>query len=150
MIAFIGYVFWMAIIFFAIHKARQKNMSKDTTNSEAFRKRRQSQNNFSPNNTYYTQKRPERVNIKSLGTMLEDRDNDWLAQQLRSEQKSQRVVSDMFQLRQEHFSNCEAEEIHTRHVDACNAEQARQSTQKMSQAEMNALKQRIQNGLGGR
>ena len=47
--------------------------------------------------------------------------NDWLARQLRDEEKSFREVSDMFQLKQDHINKCDAEFIKRFHENNCDA-----------------------------
>ena len=142
-------VFWLIFLRVLVPILKKANNQKDTTNSAAFRKARQAQNNFSSNNTYYTQNRPSTKEKDANLHKMEDRSSDWLAKQLRAEQQAQIVVSDMFQLKQEHLSHCAADTLREEHFSNCDArqvrieEQARQSNQKMSQMEMDALKERI-------
>lgn len=42
---------------------------------------------------------------------MEDRQNDFLAKQLREERQKKVDIDSMFQLRQSHFNNCDAEYI---------------------------------------
>lgn len=52
---------------------------------------------------------------------LEDRRNDWLAQQLAEERKAQKLVSDMFIMQMQHEMMCESDRVrreHERHCDA--------------------------------
>ena len=50
----------------------------------------------------------KRKNIQTLSCIMEDRENDWLARQLKDEQRSKVIVSQMFSLKQEHHKNCDA------------------------------------------
>ncbi len=139
-------IFWIALLRFIIPVIKGAKNQKDTTNSVAFQKARQAVNTFSPNNTYYTQKR-ESLKEKDVELhRMENRENDWLAKQLRCERQSQIVVSDMFQLKQEHLSDCDAHSIREEHYQACDArtnQETYRGTDKMSQADMDALKERI-------
>lgn len=53
---------------------------------------------------------------------LEDRDNDWLASQLREERRSDNRMSDMFDLKEEHANNCDAYAIKREHERNCGRE----------------------------
>ncbi len=46
-----------------------------------------------------------------LAKTMEDRNNDWLARQLREEKVAQAMVSEMFSLKQEHILSCDAEGV---------------------------------------
>ncbi|MCR5420668.1 MAG: hypothetical protein K6E98_06670 [Lachnospiraceae bacterium] len=54
--------------------------------------------------------------------LLDDRNNDWLAKQLNEEKKSKQLISEMFQLKQEHLNNCDAEFIKRFHASNCDAQ----------------------------
>ncbi len=58
----------------------------------------------------------------SKGSVLrDDRSNDWLARQLREEHKAFKETSEMFDLKIEHASHCDArfiEQFHRRNCDA--------------------------------
>lgn len=136
-------ILWFIIKKFIIPRVKNANGIKDTTNSAAFRRARQEHNTFLPNNTYYTQKRVSHKERDVDLLKMEDRHSDWLAKQLRCEQQAQIVVSDMFQLRQEHSNHCDADLIREEHSRSCQQEQTYQGTTKMSQTEMDALKERI-------
>lgn len=53
--------------------------------------------------------------------LKDDRNNDWLAMQLREEAKAKVRMSDMFQLKTEHANKCEAEFIKRFHESNCDA-----------------------------
>ena len=55
-------------------------------------------------------------------TLKDDRNSDWLARQLRDEEKAMRNISDMFQLKQEHANKCDAEFIRRFHESYCDAD----------------------------
>lgn len=52
----------------------------------------------------------------------EDRKHDWLARQMAEERTAKRRVSEMFQLKEEHKYNCEAEMLRQFHESHCEAE----------------------------
>ncbi len=54
--------------------------------------------------------------------VIRDDENDWLSQQLREEQRLLRKTSAMFDLRQSHFSDCDAGRLKSEHAENCNAE----------------------------
>lgn len=58
-------------------------------------------------------------NIRS--SLTDDRNNDWLAKQLRDERVAYTRMSSMFELKMEHRSSCEAEMIKRFHEDNCHA-----------------------------
>lgn len=59
---------------------------------------------------------------ESQSDMLkDDRQHDWLAHQMAEERVAMRRMSDMFALKMEHQSSCEAELIRQFHQDHCDA-----------------------------
>lgn len=54
--------------------------------------------------------------------LKDDRNNDWLAGQLREEARAKARISDMFQMKIDHANNCEAEFIKRFHESVCDAE----------------------------
>lgn len=55
-------------------------------------------------------------------TLKDDRSSDWMAKQLREEAVAMAKVSDMFQLKQAHMNNCDAEFIRRFHESECDAD----------------------------
>lgn len=53
--------------------------------------------------------------------LLEDRNNDWLANQLREEHKAFKRTKDMFNLKIEHASHCDARYVKQLHATNCDA-----------------------------
>ncbi len=64
--------------------------------------------------------RPMRAGSMHFDTVysMEDRQNDWLAKQLREESRLARRTSDMFDLKAEHASNCDARDLKDSHARA--------------------------------
>jgi hypothetical protein len=56
-----------------------------------------------------------------IDNALEDRHNDWLAQQLREERMASSFVNEMFQLKTEHQSNCDSSYVKNSHQRQCDA-----------------------------
>ena len=57
-----------------------------------------------------------------VNRLMDDREHDWLAGQLRDERTAKRRMSDMFDLKMEHSRSCEAEMLRQFHSSNCNAE----------------------------
>lgn len=58
---------------------------------------------------------------KKNSVLRDDKENDWLARQLREEHKAFKATSEMFDLKIEHASHCDArllEQFHKRNCDA--------------------------------
>lgn len=54
-------------------------------------------------------------NSGTVSTFLEDRNNDWLANQLREEHRAFKKTSEMFDLKIEHVSHCDAKILKQTH-----------------------------------
>ncbi|MCR5398839.1 MAG: hypothetical protein K6E68_04810 [Lachnospiraceae bacterium] len=57
-----------------------------------------------------------------VNRLMDDREHDWLAGQLRDERAAKRRMSDMFDLKMEHTRSCEAEMLRDFHSSNCDAE----------------------------
>ena len=57
----------------------------------------------------------------SVSRLMDDRENDWLANQLREEHRAFRRTSAMFDLKIEHVSHCDATVLRTTHHNTCDA-----------------------------
>ena len=58
----------------------------------------------------------------SVNRLMDDREHDWLAGQLRDERIAKRKMSEMFDLKREHAASCDAEMLKRFHADNCDAE----------------------------
>ena len=56
---------------------------------------------------------------------LEDRNNDWLAKQLREERFYEKKFSAMYGLKRQHAANCDADSLRREHEENCDAEELR-------------------------
>ena len=68
---------------------------------------------------------------KNSSVLRDDKANDWLAQQLRDEHKAFKTTSEMFDLKIEHASHCDArllEQFHRRNCQADGVDLANGST----------------------
>ena len=54
--------------------------------------------------------------------LRDDKDNDWLARQLREEHRAFRMTSEMFDLKIEHASHCDARLLEQFHRRNCTAD----------------------------
>ncbi|MBR5359857.1 MAG: hypothetical protein IK123_03110 [Lachnospiraceae bacterium] len=57
-----------------------------------------------------------------VNRLMDDREHDWLAGQLRDERTAKRRMSDMFDLKMDHSRNCDAEMLRQFHSSNCDAE----------------------------
>ena len=80
-------------------------------------------NNFSEMVSHYNKvnSKPSTLKIENSLTLKDDRSSDWMAKQLREEAAAMTRVSDMFQLKQTHMNNCDAEFVRRFHESACDA-----------------------------
>ena len=53
---------------------------------------------------------------------LENRNNDWLARQLREEKQKERLYSEMYGLKRRHEENCPADRLRREHEKSCDAD----------------------------
>ena len=68
---------------------------------------------------------------KNSSILRDDRANDWLARQLRDEHRAFKLTSEMFDLKIEHASHCDAkllEQFHHKHCDASGVDLANGKT----------------------
>lgn len=119
------WVFVIAVIVITMSKKMKRIPSKTSGDRS-----------YAPVNSFYTglnkggkppgavgRNMPQQVKAKDDGVILkDDKNNDWLAQQLREEAKAKVRMSDMFQLRYEHMNKCDAEFIKRFHESNCDAE----------------------------
>ncbi|MBR5741764.1 MAG: hypothetical protein IKX91_04335 [Firmicutes bacterium] len=54
--------------------------------------------------------------IRNVDVLMEDRQNDWLAKQLREEARAAKRTSDMFELKMEHIEDCDARDLKETHA----------------------------------
>jgi len=70
----------------------------------------------------------------SDGFTLQDTKHDWLAGQLAEEQRAYRAVSEMFQVKMSHLSNCRAENLRLDHVLNCDARKLAEDSRMLSRS----------------
>lgn len=125
MIAGISSVIWLFVIGMILLTTvrRAKRISGNTARNSS----------FVSADRLYAAKKPSTRNIKSPirsnsrnvgdGMILkDDKNNDWLALQLREEAKAKVRMSDMFQLKADHLNKCDAEFIKRFHESNCDAD----------------------------
>ncbi|MBP9997380.1 MAG: hypothetical protein KBT19_08990 [Lachnospiraceae bacterium] len=86
--------------------------SRDVSSVQA----RTAQKNGRPNGV------SKNMTVERNTMMMEDRQHDWLARERYEEKLAQKRVSEMFKLKQEHRSSCEAEMIKQFHESHCEAD----------------------------
>lgn len=59
---------------------------------------------------------------RNSAVLKDDRDNDWLARQLREEHRAFKLTSEMFDLKIEHASHCDARLLEQFHRHNCTAD----------------------------
>ncbi len=57
-----------------------------------------------------------------INKLMDDREHDWLAGQLKEERDAKKRMSDMFELKAYHAANCDAEVLKRFHAAYCDAE----------------------------
>lgn len=62
-----------------------------------------------------------RTTLAALSATMENRGNDWLARQLSEERIVKKKMSDMFDLKQQHAADCDAEYNKMAHANNCDA-----------------------------
>ncbi len=102
-------IIWVVFIAFFISRIVKK--SKETT---PFPKKLQSQQ-------ILTESVYRRAGIKGTLALKDDRGNDWMAKQLREEHVAFKKTSDMFNLKIEHASSCDAQMLAQFHASHCDA-----------------------------
>ncbi len=117
----------VVIFFVVISKALKKAASGTTTSKLAPRPGQQGKpvrprgyTNYRPHKDIVSVSR-DMGDSKGSSTLRDDRNNDWLARQLREEHKAFKETSEMFDLKIEHASHCDAkyiEQFHRRNCDA--------------------------------
>ncbi len=124
--AIISILIYLAIFYFAFKKIRKaqgadKKQAKPASPAQTYKPTAPAQMAYRPtkkkNSGVNAHMAREKINIGGW----EDRRNDWLARQMAEERIAARRMSEMFQLKQEHHYNCEAEMLRQFHEVRCEA-----------------------------
>lgn len=116
------WVFVVAVIILTTVKRVKRMPGKSTDNDRfyASSEKMYSSNKKNMNRTGSNLRAPDKKSDN--GTILkDDRNNDWLAMQLREEAKARVRMSDMFQMKIQHSNKCDAEFIKRFHESNCDA-----------------------------
>ena len=118
--AFVPVIFNLLIIACIIFGIKNRIMNKQ---GKAGVRKDPNVNSFNEMVNHYNtvNKRPSALRLQGSMTLRDDRSNDWMAKQLREEAQSMVRVSEMFQLKQAHMNNCDAEFIRRFHESGCDA-----------------------------
>ncbi len=132
MSAVFGVAIWCIAIFFIVRKVKaQASGSKPGIKGKASNPGR-TFTNYRPHKDIVSVSR-DMGDKKGDMTLRDDRNNDWLAQQLREEHKAFKATSEMFDLKIEHASHCDArllEQFHRRNCTASGIDLANGKTLK--------------------
>lgn len=103
----------------APYQGAQKAPSKPATAPAKPISKAPSQNG--PQSPFLDAKPSKQLADKNTRFLMEDRNNDWLANQLREEHKAFKRTKDMFNLKIEHSSHCDARYVKQLHANNCDA-----------------------------
>ncbi len=132
----VSVIIFVGIFFLFIKRSLKMNASSEQKSQFAPTRRA----NAKPSAPKYTNYKPhgDIVSVsrdmgdkKNSSVLCDDKANDWLAQQLRDEHKAFKVTSEMFDLKIEHASHCDArllEQFHRRNCQAGGVDLANGST----------------------
>ncbi|MCR5673844.1 MAG: hypothetical protein K6F87_09055 [Lachnospiraceae bacterium] len=114
------------IAFFMVITKVLKNAASDTAKTKTVRgavrtgKPAPRYTNYRPHKDIISVSR-DMGDSKGNSTLRDDRANDWLARQLREEHKAFKATSEMFDLKIEHASHCDARLLEQFHKNNCTA-----------------------------
>ena len=133
MSSLLSVVIMVGFFFFVITRSLKKNASSEQKSrfgragAETPAKR---YTNYKPHGDIVSVSR-DMGDKKNSSVLRDDKANDWLAQQLRDEHKAFKATSEMFDLKIEHASHCDArllEQFHRRNCTAGGVDLANGST----------------------
>ena len=111
---------WAIVIWLIIYKIIKKSTGTQTGSaSSAAKSKARTYTNYRPHKDIVSVSRD--MGDKRSSVLRDDKNNDWLARQLRDEHKAFKATSEMFDLKIEHASHCDArimEQFHRRNCDA--------------------------------
>ena len=121
-------IIWIVVIFVIIIKFRSKDTAaaankkpeRKGSGSAAKASGKRGYTNYKPHKDITTVGR--QMGDKGSSVLSDDRNNDWLARQLADEHKAFRATSEMFDLKIEHASHCDARLLAQFHARNCDAE----------------------------
>ena len=113
------------IIYSVIKKAKKATGGSLVNNSQntaakATARRPRGYTNYRPHKDIISVSRD--MGDKNSSVLRDDRSNDWLAKQLREEHRAFKLTSEMFDLKIEHASHCDARLLEQFHKRNCSAE----------------------------
>ncbi len=113
---------FVLIIYSVIKRAKKLNSSSGSKGPVAVRNqpRPRGFTNYRPHKDIISVSRD--MGDKSNSVLRDDRNNDWLAKQLRDEHRAFKMTSEMFDLKIEHASHCDARLLEQFHRRNCTAE----------------------------
>ncbi len=109
---------WVVVIWLIIRKVI-KSGSLGSNTKAASKPKGRTYTNYRPHKDIVSVSRD--MGDKRSSVLCDDKNNDWLARQLRDEHRAFKATSEMFDLKIEHASHCDArimEQFHKRNCDA--------------------------------
>ncbi|MBO4904937.1 MAG: hypothetical protein J5367_06910 [Lachnospiraceae bacterium] len=118
-------VIWAAIVFWIINRAikKAKGTGKTTAGkakSPAGNVRKKGYVNYKPHKDIVSVSRD--MGDRQNSVLRDDKENDWLARQLRDEHRAFKATSEMFDLKIEHASHCDARLLEQFHRRSCSSD----------------------------
>lgn len=123
---------WAAVIWLIIYKIIKKSTATGTGKGSlpsSARSKARTYTNYKPHKDIVSVSRD--MGDRGNSVLRDDKNNDWLARQLRDEHKAFKATSEMFDLKIEHASHCDArilEQFHRRNCDASGVDLANGSS----------------------
>ncbi|MBR2529478.1 MAG: hypothetical protein IKE35_00450 [Lachnospiraceae bacterium] len=121
---------WAIVIWLIIYKIIKKSTgTQGSSASGASKSKARTYTNYRPHKDIISVSRD--MGDKRSSVLRDDKNNDWLARQLRDEHKAFKATSEMFDLKIEHASHCDArimEQFHRRNCDASGVDLANGSS----------------------
>ena len=116
-----GGIISLVIIGWVVYIALKKSKTlQPKPNNPAPKKRAQGFTNYRPHKNVVSVSR-DMGDSKNSSVLRDDRANDWPAQQLREEHRAFKATSEMFDLKIEHASHCDAKLMEQFHRNYCDA-----------------------------
>ncbi|MBQ6129242.1 MAG: hypothetical protein IJI51_06255 [Lachnospiraceae bacterium] len=121
---------WAIVIWLIIYKIIKSSSGTRTgSGASAAKSKARTFTNYRPHKDIVSVSRD--MGDKRGSILRDDKNNDWLARQLRDEHKAFKATSEMFDLKIEHASHCDArllEQFHRRNCDASGVDLANGSS----------------------
>ncbi len=115
----IGVLIWAFIIFFIVRRVIKSGITAGGKTNAAAKSKARKYTNYRPHKDIVSVTRD--MGDKNNSVLRDDTNNDWLAKQLREEHRAFKMTSEMFDLKIEHASHCDARLMAQFHRSNCDA-----------------------------